>query len=561
MDKDTSMTSVSLVPASLAAKFPANRPTAGYGVHRVVGLETEFGIHAPSHEDASHSVMSLELINSYGHKLSLDGTNVASTEWDYNEESPLLDARGWQMPRSIAHPSQLTDQALVNDDGQELHMLVNLILPNGARFYVDHAHPEFSSPETTNPLDAVIWDQAGDRIAQQAADHVASAQDGARLLLYKNNTDSKSVSYGAHENYLVARQLDFDELTEFILGFFTTRQIITGAGRVGIGSRNERAGFQISQRADFFEEEVGLETTIRRPIVNARDEPHARPDAYRRLHVIIGDANLSQYSTWLRVGMTSLVLSMIELGELPMVELAEPVQALQDISHDPSLQTQVLVNGRGWMTAIDIQRIYQQAAQAYIDRYHIDDQQTVDVVNAWAQVLDLLEHNPAKLADRLDWIAKYQLLNGMRERHGLDWSNAKLGMLDLQWADLRQDKGLYHTLVARGAMRTIVNNEQIQHAINFPPTTTRAWARGRLIERFGAHLAGVSWETVLVRPFRTGPIHRFHFPEPLSATADALHGLLDPELPQISLDDTSANHAELTQLLKQLQPYRAIGHR
>src|SRR5699024_1513670 len=167
---------------------------------------------------------------------------------------------------------------------------------------------------------------------------------------------------------LVARQLDFDELTEFILGIFTIRQIITGAGRVGIASRNERAGFQISQRADFFEEEVGLETTIRRPIVNARDEPHARPDAYRRLHVIIGAANLEQYSTWLRVGMTSLVLSMIELGELAMVELAEPVQALQDISHDPSLQTQVLVNGRGWMTAIDIQRIYQQAAQAYIDR-------------------------------------------------------------------------------------------------------------------------------------------------------------------------------------------------
>lgn len=554
------MTSVSLVPASLAAKFPTNRPTAGYGVHRVVGLETEFGIHAPNHANASHTAMSLELINSYGHKLSLNGTNVASTEWDYNEESPLSDARGWQMPRSIAHPSQLTDQALVNDEGQELQMLVNLILPNGARFYVDHAHPEFSSPETTNPLDAVVWDQAGDRIAQQAADHIASAQDGARMLLYKNNTDSKSVSYGAHENYLVARQLDFDELTEFILGFFTTRQIITGAGRVGIGSRNEQAGFQISQRADFFEEEVGLETTIRRPIVNARDEPHARAEAYRRLHVIIGDANLSQYSTWLRVGMTSLVLSMIELGELPMVELTEPVKALQDISHDPSLQTQVSVNGRGWMSAIDIQRIYQQAAQAYIDKYHIADQQTVDVVNAWAQVLDLLEHNPAKLADRLDWVAKYQLLNGMRKRHGLDWSNAKLGMLDLQWADLRHDKGLYYTLVSRGAMRTIVDDEQIQRAINFPPATTRAWSRGRLIERFGAHLAGVSWETILVRPFRTGPIHRFHFPEPLSATAEDMHGLLDPELPQLGLDDTSANRAEITQLLKQLQPYRATGH-
>src|SRR5699024_6448226 len=142
-----------------------------------------------------------------------------------------------------------------------------------------------------------------------------------------------------------------------------------------------------------------------------------------------------------------------------------------------------------------------------------------------------------------------------------DWSNAKLGMLDLQWADLRQDKGLYHTLVARGAMRTIVNNEQIQHAINFPLTTPRAWARARLMAGLGALLADVSWETVVVRPFRTGPIHRFHFAEPLSATSDALHGLLDPELPQISLDDTSANHAELALLLKQVRPDRAIGHR
>src|SRR5699024_10005377 len=149
------------------------------------------------------------------------------------------------------------------------------------------------------------------RIAQQAADHIASQDGAAQILLYKNNTDSKSVSYGAHENYLVDRGLDFDELAEHLVGFFIIRQIITSAGSVGIGNLNHHAGFQFTQRAVFFEEQVGLETTIRRPIVNTRDEPHAQPDTYRRLHVIIGDANLSQYSTWLRVGMTSLVLSMI----------------------------------------------------------------------------------------------------------------------------------------------------------------------------------------------------------------------------------------------------------
>lgn len=555
------MTSPSLIPAELAAKFPADRPTLGYGVHRVVGLETEFGIHAPAHPEASHSALSLELINAYGHRLASQGTNVASTEWDYDEESPLSDARGWQMPRSIAHPSQLTDQVQQPDSGQEVHMLVNLILPNGARFYVDHAHPEYSSPETTNPTDAVIWDQAGDRIAQQAADHIAASDGAPQVLLYKNNTDNKSVSYGAHENYLVARGLDFEELGDHLIGFFTTRQIITGAGRVGIGNLNQHAGFQISQRADFFEEEVGLETTIRRPIVNTRDEPHARPEAYRRLHVIIGDANLSQYSTWLRVGMTSLVLSMIELGELPMVELAEPVNALQAISHDPTLQTQVLVNGRGWMTAIDIQRMYQRAAQDYLNRYGIIDEQSQDVVNAWSEVLNLLEYDPAQLADRLDWVAKYQLLNGMRKRHGLQWDDAKLAMLDLQWADLRQGKGLYYTLVNRGAMRTMVTQDQIQHAMQHPPGTTRAWLRGRLIERFGAHLAGASWESVLVRPFRRGPVHRFTFMEPLAGTQDDhRNGLLAPDKPQLSLDDTPANRGEIAQLLEMLQPYRVTPH-
>lgn len=548
-----------LIPAALAARLPADRPTVGYGVHRVVGLETEFGIHAPAHPAASHAVMSLELINAYGHRLAQQDVNVASTEWDYNEESPLSDARGWQLPRSIAHPTQLTDRALTNDDGQEVHMLVNLILPNGARFYVDHAHPEYSSPETTNPLDAVIWDQAGDRIAQLAADHIAASEGAPEILLYKNNTDSKSVSYGAHENYLVARALDFTELAEHLLGFFTTRQIITGAGRVGIGSLNEHAGFQISQRADFFEETIGLETTIRRPIVNTRDEPHANPDRYRRLHVIIGDANLSQYATWLRVGMTSLVLSMIELGELPMIELAEPVAALQAISHDPTLQTRVLVNGRGELRALDIQRIYQQAALDYLNRYQITDPQSRDVVEAWGEVLNLLEHEPAKLADRLDWVAKYQLLNGMRQRHNLDWDHPKLAMLDLQWADLRPTKGLYHTLVARGAMRTLVTEEQIQQAIQLPPTTTRAWLRGRLIDRFGAHLAGVSWESVLLRPFRTGPVRRHHLMEPLAGTPHETGELLAAHRAPLDLTDSPVNRAEIAKLVELLSPYRITG--
>lgn len=548
-------TTNSLVPQELADQFPADRPVTGYGVHRVVGLETEFGIHAPQQPGASHTVMSLELVNAYGQKLHEAGISVGATEWDYGEESPLTDARGWRMPRSIAHPTQLTDEPLLDDDGRPVEMLVNLILPNGARFYVDHAHPEYSSPETTNPMDAVIWDQAGDRIAQAAADFIGAQPGNPQVVLYKNNTDSKSVSYGAHENYLTARELEFAELAAHILPFFTARQVITGAGRVGVGSLNQHAGFQISQRADFFEAEVGLETTINRPIVNTRDEPHARADMYRRLHVIIGDANLSEYSTWLRVGMTSIMLWLIELGRAPMLELAEPVQALQTISHDPGLKATVVVNGQGRMTGLDVLETYLQAAEEAAQEFQLTDAQTAEILQAWREVLDQLRVDPMKLADRLDWLAKYQLLEGMRARHGLDWSHPKLAMLDLQWADLRRDKGLYYALAARGSIRRLTTDDQIERAIGLPPQDTRAWTRGRTIAQFGNHLEGVSWDSLVVRPYHQGRMHRFGLRDPLQATATDAVGVLGAEMPPVPATQSPDADARIEELLDYLSPY------
>lgn len=542
-----------LIPkTATTSAIPEGADTAGWGVHRVMGLETEFGIHAPAQPGAGHSTLSIELINAYGHRIRSAGGSVAGTEWDYGDESPLVDARGWQLPRSAAHSTQLTDRALTDADGQPVHLLLNVILPNGARFYVDHAHPEYSSPETTNPFDAMVWDQAGDRIAQASADQIATAEGRPEVLVYKNNTDNKSVSYGAHENYLVSRRIGFEDMAEQLIGFFVGRQVICGAGRVGLGQNGTQPGYQISQRADFFEEQVGLETTIRRPIVNSRDEPHAAADRYRRLHVIIGDANLSQTATWLRCGMTSLVLSMIELGTCPRIQLADPVAALQTISHDPSLRDTVTVYGRGEYTGVDLLEVYLAAAEEHVQQFGMDDAQTTDVLRTWREVLDQLREDPLQLADRLDWVAKYQLLSGLKERHGLGWDDPKLGMLDLQYADLRPDKGLYQALVRRGSMQVMVDDERIERAIHFPPDDTRAWVRGRVIDLFGDHLAGVSWDALVLRPYRDGPVRRFALREPLRGNADQVGELLVEGAQFDGPDSVEAGLTQLTELLSQI---------
>ncbi len=525
-----------LVPDDAA--LPAGRDTAGWGVHRVMGLETEYGVHAPANPGAGHSVLSVEVVNAYADVVTAGGGTVAGTEWDYSEESPLVDARGWRLPRSAAHPTQLTDQPLTDDEGRPVHLLMNLVLPNGARLYVDHAHPEYSSPETTNPWDAMVWDQAGDLVALAASQRIAQAEGSPQVLLYKNNTDTPSVSYAAHENDLVARSLDFEELAARLIPFFVARQVVCGAGRVGLGPTGRVPGFQISQRADFFEEQVGLETTIRRPLVNTRDEPHADAQRYRRLHVIIGDANLSQYATWLRCGMTALVLSMIELGTAPVIELDDPVAALQAISHDPTLRATVPLirpveapspdgTPTRSLTGLDLLELYLQAAERHVERFGMTDPATGDVLVAWRETVETLRTDPGAMADRLDWVAKYRLLSHYRERHGLSWDDPRLGMMDLQYADLRPDKGLYQALVRRGSIRRLVADQQLHDAVARPPRDTRAWVRGRTVETFGRHVVGASWDSLLLREDGTGPLYRFHQREPLAGGAESTPGLFD----------------------------------
>ena len=488
-------------------------------VVRVMGTEVEYGVSLPGSPNANAMLLSAQVVNAYASLLP--GGRRRRPGWDFEEESPLRDARGFD----LSGPNNVAEQFL---DDEEDAGLANVVLPNGARLYVDHAHPEYSTPEVTTPLEAVRFDKAGELVMAAAA-RQAEQLTGAVITLYKNNTDNKGVSYGAHENYLMSRQTPFSSIVSQLTPFFVTRQVVCGAGRVGIGQDGHQHGFQISQRADFFEVEVGLETTLKRPIINTRDEPHADAEKYRRLHVILGDANLAELSTLLKVGTTSLVLAMIEDGWLTdELKIAEPVRELRAVSHDPSLTHQVrLADGRQ-LTALEIQREYLDRARKYLDdKYGSElDQPTEQVLTEWDSVLTRLAEDPMQLAGELDWVAKLRLLNGFRERDRLDWSAPRLHAVDLQYADVRPDRGLYHRLVRRGSMRTLIDPQRTVEAVQHPPTDTRAYFRGECLRRYPESVAAASWDSVI---FDVGQQSLVRVPtlEPLRGSQAHVQDLLD----------------------------------
>jgi proteasome accessory factor PafA2 len=456
-------------------------------MQRIIGIEVEYGISSPTEPTANPILTSTQAVLAYAAAAGVP--RAKRTRWDYEVESPLRDARGFDLGR-FSGPAPVIDADEVG--------AANMILTNGARLYVDHAHPEYSAPECTDPLDAVIWDKAGERVMEAAARHASSVPGAPRLQLYKNNVDGKGASYGTHENYLCSRETPFSAIIAGLTPFFASRQVICGSGRVGVGQSGDESGFQLSQRADYIEVEVGLETTLKRGIINTRDEPHADADKYRRLHVIIGDANLAEWSTYLKVGTTALVLDLIEAGvDLSDLQLARPVTAVHLISHDPTLrQTVALADGRE-LTGLALQRIYHERCAAFAERQGNDDPRVADLLDKWATVLDMLERDPMECAHLLDWVAKLRLFEGFRQREGLSWSAPKLHMLDLQYSDVRLDKGLYNRLVARGSMERLVTEQQVLDAIGNPPTDTRAYFRGECLRRFGADIAAASWDSVI----------------------------------------------------------------
>ena len=478
-------------------------------VHRVMGIETEFGISVPGHPHMNAMVLSNHIVAAYAHDVL--GLPRGYSRWDYDEESPLRDARGFDMSRAEADPSQLTDE----DIG-----MANVILPNGARLYVDHAHPEYSTPEVTNPRDAVLWDRAGTVVMQRA---MAAAEN--EIVLYKNNTDNKGASYGCHENYLMRRETAFAQIVQHLSPFFITRQIFTGAGRVGIGQDSRGVGFQLTQRADFFEVEVGLETTLKRPIINTRDEPHADPELWRRLHVIVGDANLSDYATFLKLGSTSIVLAMIEAGVLHEDwTLERPVSAMHEVSHDTQLTRYLTLRSGERVTALELQHRYLAAAVEFCAG---SDPATDEVLAEWERTLTLLETDRAELSDRIDWIAKYALMQAYRDRDGLDWDDPRIELIDLQYSDLRPAKGLAFALERKGRLQRMFSDEQVATAVVSAPIDTRAYFRGECVRRYPDSVAAASWDSVIFDISGIDALQRVPTLDPYRGTKAHVEHVLD----------------------------------
>ena len=438
--------------------------------------------------------------------------------WDYIDEHPGNDARGYS----------LDDYLFPEFETQ----LVNTVLTNGARYYVDHAHPEVSTPECKNALEAVLFDRAGEEIVRRS---MQVANEGlpsdSEIVLYKNNSDGKGNSYGCHENYLISRQTPFTQIAQQITTHFVSRQIFCGAGKVGAehrgltGKNSNPNLFQISQRADFFEEEIGLETTLKRPIVNTRDEPHCDPAKYRRLHVIAGDANMSEVATYLKVGTTSIVLSMIEDDAFPAhLVIKDPVRAVRQVSHDTTLNAVIeMVDGRH-LTAAQIQTEIIEAATNYATRFgldSVDEQIGNDVLQRWQNVVASLQTDPLTVANIVDWVAKKRIIEGFAQRHGLQATDPRLKAIDLQYHDMRIEK----CLALRAGLDVLCLPQDVMWSMVHPPSSTRAYFRGTVLQRWPSDVVAANWDSVVFDIPNQG-LKRIPMPEPLRGTRELVGDLL-----------------------------------
>jgi len=475
-------------------------------IEKVLGTETEFGITVRNQAEFNPVLASSMVINSFA-------GGRARIQWSLEEESPGRDARGFGLE---TEPPSETETGLVN-----------VVLTNGARLYVDHAHPEYATPECINPLQAAMYDKVGEVVLTRAA---AAAQtlleDGQRLVIHKNNSDGKGNSYGAHENYLLARDLPFGDVVRFFTTFLVSRQMITGSGKVGAENGRPHVDFQMTQRADFFEEEVGLETTLKRPIINTRDEPHGDASKYRRLHVIIGDANMSEFQTFIKLGSAALVLAAIEDGAVPDgLSLADPVNSTWKISHDISLGETLDMSDGKKATALELQWQYHEWATKYARTTDLDPVYE-QVLTHWEEVLTDLEADPISTADRLDWTAKLRLLREYQERDGLAWDDPKIRLLDLQYHDVDPRRGLYAKMAASGRFRRLFSEKEIQEGVSAPPPETRAYFRGECVSRYSDALVAANWDS-LVFDVGEETLKRVPMMEPLRGSRPRVEGLLE----------------------------------
>jgi Pup amidohydrolase len=475
-------------------------------IPKVCGIETEYGVLARG-VDISAVAASSILVNAYaGRELS--------AIWDFSAERPHVDARDCGFAGSSFPENE--------------YQLANTVLTNGARYYVDHAHPEVSSPECRTALEVLCWDLAADEVMRRSMIKATEHLGDAEIVAYKNNSDGKGNSYGCHENYLVDRQVPFGKLATMVAAHFVSRQIFCGSGK--LGRENSVAtddwSFQLSQRADFFEEEVGLETTVRRPVVNTRDEPHSTPSKYRRLHVIVGDANMNETATFLKVGTTAIVLSMIEDGAYPEhLTVRSSVDAIKRISADTSLRTTIDMSDGRRLTAIDIQRSIFEAALEWKNRFglsSVGEECGELVLSEWSNLIELLAVDPLQTRDRIDWVAKMHLMKTYAEGKSLSRSDPRLKTIDIQYHDLRPEK----CLATKLKPRRIIDEATVGAAVTDPPRTTRAYLRGMLLQRWPDAVVAANWDSVVV-DVGGDQLVRIPMAEPLRGTFELVAQIVD----------------------------------
>lgn len=457
---------------------------------RVFGLETEYGITVDGMVDLDVVRESIAIVRSYT-------DHGAHMKWDYTQEDPHNDARGFraeELEQDIDEASYYELDKHRNLTFAEIKS--DLVLSNGARFYNDHAHPEYSTPECATIRDLVAQDKAGERVLEECMRRRnQKLPPGQICRLYKNNTDFQGHSYGCHDNYLMRRDVAWDKIVASIVPFLVTRQIFAGAGKMGVEGEDERGTpgvFQLAQRSDFFEVLTSIDTMNRRPIVNTRDEPHADTGLYRRFHVIVGDANMSEWASAMKVGTTALALELIEKGHSPFTDLADPIAATREISRDQTMRWLVGRTGNGSIGAIDIQREWLEAAKEHCDRGGDVDW----LLAEWEQVLNDLAADPMSTRDRCDWSAKRYLLDTFREAEKIHWDDPWLQSLDLAYHSISRTEGLYYELVHSGQMRLVVTEEDVRRALFNPPEGTRAFFRGRAVAKFDAHIASLGWDAI-----------------------------------------------------------------
>ncbi|MBP8116201.1 MAG: proteasome accessory factor PafA2 family protein [Nitrospira sp.] len=454
------------------------------------GIETEYGITREDLEAVDPVEESMELVRAH-----LPGK--FERRWDYRGEDPHEDARGFRVS-GLQQDKEEDDFAKVDAHRPfSFHeMKSDLVLPNGARFYNDHTHPEYSTPECRTLKDLLAHDRAGERIVQRAADRRNQQLGGTHVQLYKNNTDFHGHSYGCHDNYLVSRSLPFPQLVSGLLPFLVSRQLVAGAGKVGMEAQESGfvpGPFQLSQRADFMEAELGVDTMHNRPILNTRDEPHADRAKYRRLHLILGDANMCEYATALKVGTTRVVLDLLQRGAAPGLELEQPVAAIKQLSRDPELKTTVRLKDGRTISGLAIQEEYWNAATRCCAS---SDPDADWVLREWHETLGLLRQDRAQLVGKLDWVTKQWLLETFMREERLAWEDPWLASLDLEYHNVNPDRGLFLGLEAEGKTWRMTSERDIAQALVAGPSDTRGGLRGLCVRRFPEQITGMQWERV-----------------------------------------------------------------